>query len=165
MNIYLFETSCKCSLIQIFIYFTIRRNIFIDYQYGIRLVRKTDMNEINLIIFNARNEHDRTKFCDDLKEAILETNEMEGLRIQSEVEKLRSSSNSLVDITNNNGVVSSLIDYPTNKRDRPLSRTLSNSLLDMTLNHQPLPCRTSQCSLDSGMVNKEKRFFFSFFKY
>jgi len=92
------------------------------------------MNEINLIIFNARNEHDRTKFCEDLKEAILEMNEMEGLRIQSEVEKVRSSTNSLVDITNNNGVVSSLIDYPTNKRDRPLSRTLSNSLLDMTLN-------------------------------
>jgi IQ motif/SEC7 domain-containing protein len=93
------------------------------------------MNEINLIIFNARNEHDRTKFCEDLKESILEMNEMEGLRIQSELEKLRNSSNSLVDITNNNGgVVSSLIDYPTNKRDRPLSRTLSNSLLDMTLN-------------------------------
>jgi len=90
---------------------------------------------MNLIIFNARNEHDRTKFCEDLKESILEMNEMEGLRIQSELEKLRNSSNSLVDITNNNGgVVSSLIDYPTNKRDRPLSRTLSNSLLDMTLN-------------------------------
>ena len=29
--------------------------------------------------------------------------------------------------------MSSLIDYPTTKRDRPLSRTLSNSLLDMTL--------------------------------
>ncbi len=82
-------------------------------------------------------------------------NEMEGLRIQSELDKLRNSSNSLVDITNNNnnGVVSSLIDYPTNRR---LSRTLSNSLLDMTLNHPPLPCRTSQCSLDSGMVNKRK---------
>src|ERR1700734_1379249 len=110
------------------------------------------MNEINLIIFNARNEHDRTKFCEDLKESILEMNEMEGLRIQSEIEKLRNSSNSLIDITNNNGLVSSLINYPMNKRDRPLSRTLSNSLLDMTLIHQPLPCRTSQCSFDSGMV-------------
>jgi len=108
-------------------------NFLIDYQYGIRLVRKSDVNEINYIIFNARNEHDRTKFCEDLKEAILEMTEMEGLRIQSELDKLRSSSSSLVDITNNNGVVSSLIDYPTNKRDRPLSRTLSNSLLDMTL--------------------------------
>jgi len=116
-------------------------NFLIDYQYGIRLVRKSDVNEMNYIIFNARNEHDRTKFCEDLKEAILEMNEMEGLRIQSELDKLRNSSNSLVDITNNNnnnnnnnnGVISSLIDYPTNKRDRPLSRTLSNSILDMTL--------------------------------
>lgn len=131
--------------------------IYIDYQYGVRLVRKINMNENNLIIFNARNEHDRTKFCEDLKEAILEINEMEGLRIQLEIEKLRNSTNSLIDITNNNnGVISSLIDYPTTKRDRPLSRTLSNSLLDMTLNHQPLPCRTSQCSLDSGMVNENK---------
>ena len=126
----------------------------LDYQYGIRLVRKTDMNETNLIILNARNEHDRSKFCDDLKEAILETNEMEGLRIQSELEKLRNSSNSLVDITNTSSIVSSLIDYSTNKRDRPLSRTLSNSLLDVTFNHQAMPCRTSQCSLDSGMVSK-----------
>ena len=123
-----------------------------------RLVRKSEMNEINLIILNARNEHDRTKFCDDLKEAILETNEMEGLRIQSELEKLRHSSNSLVDITNNSSIVSSLIDYSTNKRDRPLSRTLSNSLLDITFNHQSLPCRISQCSLDSGMVNNEEYF-------
>jgi IQ motif/SEC7 domain-containing protein len=108
-------------------------NFLIDYQYGIRLVRKSDVNEMNYIIFNARNEHDRTKFCEDLKEAILEMTEMEGLRIQSELDKLRSSSSSLVDITNNNTVVSSLIDYPANKRDRPLSRTLSNSLLDMAL--------------------------------
>lgn len=157
MNIYLFETSCKSS--SGFSSVINRRNSsFLDYQYGIRLVRKKEMNEMNLIILNARNEHDRAKFCDDLKEAILETNEMEGLRIQSEVEKLRNSSNSLVDITNNNSsIVSSLIDYSTNKRDRPLSRTLSNSLLDMTFNHQSLPCRTSQCSLDSGMVNTNER--------
>jgi hypothetical protein len=82
------------------------------------------------------------KFCEDLKEAIMEMDEMEGLRIQSELDKLRGSWTSLIDVPNNNnnnnitttnGVISSLIDYPTNKRDRPLSRTLSNSLLDMTL--------------------------------
>ncbi|CAF0884498.1 unnamed protein product [Adineta steineri] len=137
MNIYLFETPY--------------------HQYGIRLIRKSDRTEINLIIFNARNEHDRTKFCDDLKEAILEMNEMEGLRRQSEFDKIRGSSSSLVDITNNNGILSSFIDNSTIKRDRPLSRTLSNSLLDITLpinNHQSIPCQTSQCSLDSGMVNK-----------
>jgi hypothetical protein len=64
----------------------------------------------------------------------MEMDEMEGLRIQSELDKLRGSWSSLVDVSNtNNGVISSLIDYPASKRDRPLSRTLSNSLLDMTL--------------------------------
>ena len=131
--------------------------LFLDYQYGIRLVRKPDRNQANLITFNARNEHDRSKFCEDLKEAIMEMDEMEGLRIQCELDKLRGSWSSLLDVTNPSGtttpspssntiinhsnnssnshsvVLSSLIDYPTNKRERPLSRTLSNSLLDMTL--------------------------------
>ncbi|CAF1561262.1 unnamed protein product [Rotaria magnacalcarata] len=156
MNLYLFETA--------------------HYQYGIRLVRKPDIHQTNLITFNARNEHDRTKFCEDLKEAIMEMDEMEGLRIQTELDKLRPSWSSLADSSNNNtnGIISSLIDYPTNKRDRPLSRTLSNSLLDMTLampapsifNHQTttnntkelLPCRNSQCSVDSGMVSLTNEF-------
>ena len=75
----------------------------------------------------------------------MEMDEMEGLRIQSELDKLRGSWSSLLDVNNpaatltnpnhntNNAVISSLIDYPPNKRERPLSRTLSNSLLDMTL--------------------------------
>jgi hypothetical protein len=101
----------------------------VDYQYGIRLVHKPSLDETHLISFNARNEHDRTKFCDDLKESILEMNEMEGLRVQNEWERCRFTSSSSAD----HGVLSSLIDYPTGKRERPLSRTLSNSLLDMTL--------------------------------
>ena len=66
----------------------------------------------------------------------MEMDEMEGLRIQSELDKLRGSWSSLANSTNNNNntaIIASLIDYPTNRRDRPLSRTLSNSLLDMTL--------------------------------
>ena len=60
---------------------------------------------------------------------------MEGLRIETELDKLHGSWSSLADSSNNNtnGIISSLIDYPTNKRDRPLSRTLSNSVLDMAL--------------------------------
>ena len=78
----------------------------------------------------------------------MEMDEMEGLRIQSELDKLRGSWSSLVDVTNatvptshgsSNAVISSLIDYPTNRRDRPLSRTLSNSLLDMTLTMADTP--------------------------
>lgn len=155
MNLYLFETS--------------------HYQYGVRLVRKPDVNQTNLITFNARNEHDRSKFCEDLKEAIMEMDEMEGLRIQCELDKLRGSWSSLVDVpntnSNSNGIVSSLIDYPTLKRDRPLSRTLSSSLLDMTLTmnvpqafnnaQQQIindTSRNSQCSVDSGMVSLTNEF-------
>ena len=41
-----------------------------DYQHGIRLTTNIDAKV--LITFNARNEHDRSKFVEDLKEAILE---------------------------------------------------------------------------------------------
>lgn len=46
---------------------------FIDYQFGVRLTNNID-GKI-LITFNARNDHDRQKFVDDLKEAILEVRE------------------------------------------------------------------------------------------
>merc|ERR1712071_334571 len=45
-----------------------------------------------LIMFNARNDHDRSKFCEDLREAILEMDEMESLRIEGELEKQRTTS-------------------------------------------------------------------------
>ena len=41
-----------------------------DYLFGVRLVNNLD-NKV-LITFNSRNDHDRQKFVDDLKEAILE---------------------------------------------------------------------------------------------
>ncbi|CAF4240983.1 unnamed protein product [Rotaria socialis] len=62
------------------------------------------------------NEHDRKTFCENLKESIFEIDEFERLRIQSELDKLPSASDSRVDRTNHNGIVSSLIDYPANKR-------------------------------------------------
>lgn len=43
-----------------------------DYQYGVRLVG--GVNNKVLITLNARNDHDRQKFVDDLREAILEVN-------------------------------------------------------------------------------------------
>lgn len=123
------------------------------------------MHQTNLITFNARNEHDRSKFCEDLKEAVMEMDEMEGLRVQCELDKLRGSWSSLADFSsnpnnnsssNNNGIISSLIDYPTNKRDRPLSRTLSNSLLDMTLTM----ASTSTCKLASDSISVYLKFLF-----
>ncbi|CAF0862039.1 unnamed protein product, partial [Didymodactylos carnosus] len=152
MNLYLFETS--------------------HYQHGIRLVRKPDTNQTHLITFNARNEHDRTKFCEDLKEAIMEMDEMESLRIQSELDKLRLSwsplpredTNGSITTTTTTTIQSTLpttIDYSIvdSKRNhiRPLSRTLSNSMLDITNTNgngtsfisttEQLRRRNSQCSL------------------
>lgn len=42
-------------------------------------------------MFNARNDHDRAKFCEDLREAILEMDEMENLRIEGELDKQRTA--------------------------------------------------------------------------
>ncbi|XP_078678152.1 IQ motif and SEC7 domain-containing protein 1-like isoform X6 [Branchiostoma floridae x Branchiostoma belcheri] len=49
------------------------------YQYGVRLTTMID-NKV-LMTFNAPNAHDREKFVQDLRECILEVNEMENLRI------------------------------------------------------------------------------------
>lgn len=44
-----------------------------------------------LVTFNARNEHDRCKFAEDLREAISEMDEMDTLRIEAELEKQKSA--------------------------------------------------------------------------
>lgn len=44
--------------------------LVVDYPHGIRLSQRVD--DKVLITFNARNEHDRSKFVEDLKESILE---------------------------------------------------------------------------------------------
>lgn len=40
---------------------------------------------------NARNEHDRSKFVEDLRESVAEMDEMEALRLEAELEKQRAS--------------------------------------------------------------------------
>jgi hypothetical protein len=60
-----------------------------DYPFGIRLSQRVDGR--TLIMFNARNDHDRAKFCEDLREAILEMDEMENLRIEGELDKQRTA--------------------------------------------------------------------------
>ena len=89
----------------------------------------------------------------------MEMDEMEGLRIQSELDKLRIPWNTIMDINKNSTLAaSSLIDYPTtnNKRDRPLSRTLSNSLLDMTLSTVTAVSGPSSSSCKFAKQQKKK---------
>lgn len=63
--------------------------VFSDYQYGIQLTQRVD-NQV-LITFNARNDHDRTKFVEDIRESIMEMDEMENIRIEAELERQKSS--------------------------------------------------------------------------
>lgn len=62
-----------------------------DYQFGIKLTQRLD-NRL-LITFNARNDHDRCKFVEDIRETICEMDEMENLRIESELERHRHGHN------------------------------------------------------------------------
>lgn len=55
------------------------------YPFGIRLSRRVDGRR--LATFNARNEHDRCKFAEDLRESIAEMDEMEALRIEAELNR------------------------------------------------------------------------------
>jgi len=62
-----------------------------DYQFGIKLTQRLDSRL--LITFNARNDHDRCKFVEDIRESICEMDEMENLRIESELERHRHGHN------------------------------------------------------------------------
>lgn len=59
------------------------------YPFGIRLSQRVDGKV--LVTFNARNEHDRCKFAEDLRESVCEMDEMENLRIEAELERQKSS--------------------------------------------------------------------------
>ncbi|XP_047475192.1 IQ motif and SEC7 domain-containing protein 1-like isoform X4 [Penaeus chinensis] len=109
------------------------------YPYLMEVRQRVD-NKI-LIIFNARNEHDRTKFCEDLKESVCEMDEMESLRIEGELEKqkasLRASRPNSTTENRDSGVADMEL-MTTNekngtlKSDSTLKRSaLSNSLLDI----------------------------------
>nr|KAG5711306.1 hypothetical protein BaRGS_006003 [Batillaria attramentaria] len=84
---YNFKTSLSLCGMQVYLFETPH------YQYGIQLTNNLDGKP--LITFNARNDHDRQKFVEDLKESILETNGMEQMRIEEEMQRHRTSHNTL----------------------------------------------------------------------
>lgn len=123
-----------------------------NYPFCIRLSQKVD-GKI-LATFNARNEHDRCKFADDLRESIAEMDEMESIRIEMELERqMKATRCNVGNGMNNNvenrdsGVVGDIesINFPTSKsfesksafnndiQSGQLKRggALSNSLLDI----------------------------------
>ncbi|XP_008216907.1 IQ motif and SEC7 domain-containing protein 1 isoform X3 [Nasonia vitripennis] len=132
------------------------------YPYGIRLSQRVD-NKV-LVTFNARNEHDRCKFVEDLRESISEMDEMETLRIETELERQKSSRGARGSAENRDSGVADVevcpCPGPCSERsevvdmDSQLKRSaLSNSLLDI---HEQFAGekpqrRGSVGSLDSGM--------------
>lgn len=95
-----------------------------------------------LVTFNARNEHDRCKFAEDLRESISEMDEMESLRIEAELERQKSGRNgnrSTGSENRDSGVADVEVcpcpyqaEQNTVQHDQQLKRSaLSNSLLDM----------------------------------
>ncbi|XP_055883213.1 IQ motif and SEC7 domain-containing protein 1-like isoform X4 [Biomphalaria glabrata] len=142
MQVYLFETP--------------------HYQFGIQLTNNIDGKP--LITFNARNDHDRQKFVEDLKESILETNGMEQLRIEEEMARHRTTHNTM-DHKRYACDDSRVLAYdlakasenPHNRLSAPECSHLkkvpySNSLTDLT--SDPMMKRgSSGASLDSGIAS------------
>ncbi|XP_022243352.1 IQ motif and SEC7 domain-containing protein 1-like [Limulus polyphemus] len=128
------------------------------YPHGIRLSQRVD--DKVLITFNARNEHDRSKFVEDLKESILEMDEMESMRIEAELEKQKSVRSRGGD-NRDSGVADMEIVPASSKESRQVTNSLSanlkrsalsNSLLDLHEQQMNKPVRRGSAgSLDSGM--------------
>ncbi|XP_050313103.1 IQ motif and SEC7 domain-containing protein 1 isoform X2 [Anthonomus grandis grandis] len=140
------------------------------YPYGIKLSQRVDQKV--LITFNARNEHDRCKFVEDLKEIVSEMDEMENLRIEAELERQKSNRVNRSGTENRDSGVADVEVYPCHQcpcsqnpaqsgnctddgsHDTQIKRSaLSNSLLDI---HEQFAGdkaqrRGSVGSLDSGM--------------
>lgn len=83
------------------------------YPFGIRLSRRVDNRRLST--FNARNEHDRCKFAEDLRESIAEMDEMEAMRIEGELNrgKGRNTGNNARNVMENrdSGVADVEIDH------------------------------------------------------
>ncbi|XP_075161981.1 brefeldin-resistant Arf-GEF family protein schizo isoform X2 [Haematobia irritans] len=139
----------------------------VNYPFCIQLSQKVD-GKI-LVTFNARNEHDRCKFAEDLKESICEMDEMESLRIEAELERQKSARTRATGNSENrdSGVAdvevcpspyqtpqANELAQTTTESNQQLKRSaLSNSLLDI---HEQFGSdkpqrRGSVGSLDSGM--------------
>ncbi len=67
------------------------------HSHGITLTQRWDKKVV--ITLNARNDHDRSKFVEDLRESIAEMDEMEALRIEAELEKQHATSRVTVSST------------------------------------------------------------------
>ncbi|XP_078341009.1 IQ motif and SEC7 domain-containing protein 1-like isoform X4 [Crassostrea virginica] len=152
---YSYKQSFPLSSMQVFLFETSH------YQYGVRLV--SGVNNKVLITLNARNDHDRQKFVEDLREAILETNGMETLRIEKELQR-HSTNHSTLDHHYANDDSRVLMYEQIKPSDPSINRLsapdcpnlqklpLSNSLTDLCQG-QGMRRGSSGGSLDSGVAS------------
>ncbi|XP_023320558.1 IQ motif and SEC7 domain-containing protein 1 [Eurytemora carolleeae] len=137
------------------------------YSHGIILTQRWDKKIV--ITLNARNDHDRSKFVEDLRESVAEMDEMEALRIEGELEKQHVAARVSVSSDFRDSGITDLDPHGTPARSGfgsvesnvNLKRgAINNSLLDLTDNYNIHPGFTQQekptrrgsvGSLDSGM--------------
>jgi len=128
------------------------------YPFGIQMAQKWDRKIV--LVLNARNEHDRSKFVEDLKESIAEMDEMETLRLETELEKQRLSMADNRDSAIQDDSNASTSDLVLRTSNSGLSNAngvvmrksaINNSLLDLTDSSEKMARRGSVGSLDSGM--------------
>ncbi|KAL8611281.1 hypothetical protein ACOMHN_013712 [Nucella lapillus] len=152
---YNFKTSLSLCGMQVYLFETSH------YQYGIQLTNNLDRKP--LISFNARNDHDRQKFVEDLKESILETNGMEQLRIEEEMQRHGAAHNTLdKHYANDDSRVhmydlAKPLESPSNRLSAPecglKKSSLSNSLTDLSATAPGMRRGNSGISLDSGVLS------------
>ena len=129
------------------------------YPFGIQMSQKWDRKVV--LVLNARNEHDRSKFVEDLKESIAEMDEMETLRLETELEKQRLSMADNRDSAiqdDSNTSTSDLVLRTSSGANASngsavvmRKSAINNSLLDLTDSSEKMARRGSVGSLDSGM--------------
>jgi IQ motif/SEC7 domain-containing protein len=142
------------------------------YPYGIQVAQKWDRKVV--LMLNARNEHDRSKFVEDLRESIAEMDELEQLRLEGELEKQRKSigggndnrDSGITDPTPNDSPVAATASHSPDKSAHTLAAAagaatngivlrrsaINNSLLDLSdPSAEKMTRRGSVGSLDSGM--------------
>lgn len=88
------------------------------YPFGIQIAQKWDRKVV--LMLNARNDHDRSKFVEDLKESIAEMDEMETLRLEGELEKQKQMSTAVSNDHRDSGI--------NNEEETILTATTSNVL-------------------------------------
>ena len=139
-----------------FITFLFPCSYSVDYPFGIRLSQRVDGR--TLIMFNARNDHDRAKFCEDLREAILEMDEMENLRIEGELDKQRTAARisraPTPPMTTNGGTT--LLASGRNNRDSGVAdMDHSGSVTTLEETSTPLSRRPSNSSVKRSVVIRD----------